>query len=377
MSEIENTHIYCQYERDMVKVWAILLLRFLGIVRMNNKKAKKALNRIYLSDHVPYKERENTKNYASFIITADPIGFAIVNEYNKVFLTRKLYFLFVAVYFVFYFSFILVAPFFYQETEVNYFFNFANSITFGLSTFVYKLIWYWQLIFNLVCWLISAVCFSILSGYIPTDDYGLKKELESYVIDMYKRGEITKERAMMLARHKDKPYKNKSGVDNKNAQERKISRDVFIVHGHDEQMKQETARAIEKLGLNAIILHEKSSLGKTIIEKLEHYSDAAFAIILMSPDDLGCSSKVNLGFSFNANKKMNGRARQNVIFEHGYLAAKLGRNRVCALVKGNVEVPSDLNGIVYVAYDDAGAWKIEVSKEMQSVGLEPNIDSLM
>jgi predicted nucleotide-binding protein len=63
------------------------------------------------------------------------------------------------------------------------------------------------------------------------------------------------------------------------------------------------------------------------------------------------------------------RARQNVVFEHGYLIGKLGRECVCALVKGDIETPSDISGVVYITMDDAGAWKMKLAKEMKSARL--------
>jgi predicted nucleotide-binding protein len=64
------------------------------------------------------------------------------------------------------------------------------------------------------------------------------------------------------------------------------------------------------------------------------------------------------------------RARQNVVFEHGYLMAKLGRENVCALVKGEIETPNDISGVVYVSLDAQGAWKSEVSKELTACGYD-------
>lgn len=46
---------------------------------------------------------------------------------------------------------------------------------------------------------------------------------------------------------------------------------IFIVHGHDGELKQSVARIIEKQGIEAIILSEKANLGRTIIEKFEDY----------------------------------------------------------------------------------------------------------
>lgn len=139
-------------------------------------------------------------------------------------------------------------------------------------------------------------------------------------------------------------------------------RKVFIVHGRDNEAKQEVARFIEKLGLEAIILHEQASSGMTIIEKIEHYSnDADFALVLYTACDHGRGvheSKI----------PPKNRARQNVVFEHGYLMAKLGRENVCSLVKGEIETPNDISGVVYVDLDPSGAWKAEVSKELKACG---------
>lgn len=143
---------------------------------------------------------------------------------------------------------------------------------------------------------------------------------------------------------------------------------VFIVHGHDDLIKIKTARFVEKLGLEAIILHEQPSKGMTIIEKIEAYADVGFAIILYTPDDRGNALDA-------ADKgTLNARARQNVVFEHGYLIAKLGRQRVVPLVSGKVEFPSDINGVVYV--DDSN-WQIEIAKEMKSAGYAVDFNKLL
>lgn len=143
-------------------------------------------------------------------------------------------------------------------------------------------------------------------------------------------------------------------------------RKVFIVHGRDNEAKQEVSRFIEKLGLVAIILHEQASSGMTIIEKIEHYSnDADFALVLYTPCDHGRGVH-------ESNIPPKNRARQNVVFEHGYLMAKLGRENVCSLVKGAIETPNDISGVVYVQLDELGAWKNEVGKELKACGYAIN-----
>lgn len=137
---------------------------------------------------------------------------------------------------------------------------------------------------------------------------------------------------------------------------------VFIVHGRDNEAKQEAARYIENVGLESIILHEQASSGMTIIEKIEHYAgEADFAIVIYTPCDKGRGA-------FETKVPARDRARQNVVFEHGYLMAKLGRKNVCALVKGQIETPNDISGVVYVSMDQAGAWKNDVNKELKACG---------
>ncbi len=138
----------------------------------------------------------------------------------------------------------------------------------------------------------------------------------------------------------------------------KDSTKVFIVHGHDDLAKQEMARLVTDLGFEPIILHEQASGGKTIIEKIEDYSNVGFAVVLYTPCDKGGKDLDPID--------LQSRARQNVVFEHGYLIGKLGRENVCALVRGSVETPNDISGVVYVPIDPHGAWKYALADEMSN-----------
>jgi predicted nucleotide-binding protein len=143
---------------------------------------------------------------------------------------------------------------------------------------------------------------------------------------------------------------------------------VFIVHGHDEEAKTKTARFIEKLGLEAIILHEQASSSRSIIEKIEEYSDVGFGIVLYTPCDIGGKQ--------TEKPELNSRARQNVVFEHGFLIGKIKRENVCALVKGDVELPNDISGVVYISMDDADAWKYTIAKEMRASGYDIDMNKI-
>ena len=146
-----------------------------------------------------------------------------------------------------------------------------------------------------------------------------------------------------------------------NTTQQSFGDDVFIVHGRDDGTKETVARFVEHLGIKPIILHEQPSRGETIIEKIERCSDdAGFAIVLITPDDVG-------GLEGEADDARNPRPRQNVVFELGYFIGKLGREKVCALFKGKVENPSDIDGVVYIDMDSRGAWKAELHREISAI----------
>ena len=117
-----------------------------------------------------------------------------------------------------------------------------------------------------------------------------------------------------------------------------------------------------------MILHEQANRGKTIIEKLESNSDVAFAVALLTPDDVGGSALKSI---------LKPRARQNVIFELGHFESKLGRDRVCILYTSGVELPSDYGGVAYVEMDRGGAWQYQLARELKAAGLEVDMNLIV
>ena len=158
-------------------------------------------------------------------------------------------------------------------------------------------------------------------------------------------------------------------MDNKNT-DKAYKGKIFVVHGHDDAAKEAMARIIEKIGYEPIILHEQADAGDTIIEKIEKYTNVNFAVVLYTECDIGRAKNAP------TNEEKN-RARQNVVFEHGYLLAKLGREKVCALVKGEVETPGDVSGVVYTKMQSDGGWKIQLLRNMQAAGLDVNANCLI
>lgn len=136
---------------------------------------------------------------------------------------------------------------------------------------------------------------------------------------------------------------------------------VFVVHGRDSAAKSETARFLERIGVEALILHEQPNAGRTLIVKFQEVAAGAdFAVVLITPDDVGGLSGASI---------VQPRARQNVIFELGFFVGKLGPQKVCALVSDGVEKPSDFDGVVYVPRDAGGAWKMDLARELRAAGI--------
>lgn len=136
------------------------------------------------------------------------------------------------------------------------------------------------------------------------------------------------------------------------------SKKIFIVHGHDEGARESVARFLERIGFEPIILHEQANRGRTVIEKVEAHGDVGFAVVLLTPDDEGCVK----GGSTEP------RARQNVLLELGYFIGRLGRDHVCALKRGELEIPSDFAGIVWEPMDSSGGWKQALARELKAAG---------
>jgi predicted nucleotide-binding protein len=127
------------------------------------------------------------------------------------------------------------------------------------------------------------------------------------------------------------------------------SQQIFIVHGHDSEARDQLELALHRLGLQPFILMNTSGGGKTIIEALEGQIGRDFAsdfgIVLMTPDDFGYSKK-------DGKDKAEPRARQNVILEAGMLLSSLTRARMAIVVKGHLEMPSDLQGVIHLGYNE-------------------------
>jgi predicted nucleotide-binding protein len=142
---------------------------------------------------------------------------------------------------------------------------------------------------------------------------------------------------------------------------------VFLVHGHDEGAKHSVARFLEQLGITPVILQEQINRGMTVIEKFEDLAGrAGFAVVLMTPDDMG--------HAVGKEQEKCYRPRQNVILELGYFVGRIGRSKTLVLTKGQVEMPSDVLGLVYESMDRNEGWKMRLARELKASGFEIDLN---
>ena len=140
------------------------------------------------------------------------------------------------------------------------------------------------------------------------------------------------------------------------------SKNVFVVHGRDKTPAYELERMLERrFGLTAIFLQEQAHRGRTIIEQLEEHSDVQYAFVIVTPDDVGALE----------GEKLRYRARQNVILEFGLFAGKIGRKRITILLKGDIELPSDMQGILYSRFHESPEeCFLKIERDLKEAGYE-------
>ncbi len=150
------------------------------------------------------------------------------------------------------------------------------------------------------------------------------------------------------------------------------AKQIFVVHGHDTDARDQLELVLLRLGLKPFILQNADGGSKTIVEALEQsiYKDAAFGIVLLTPDDFGYSKK-------QGETDRKARARQNVILELGMVMAALGRENMAILQKGTLERPSDTDGILRIEFNDHVKEIVpKLVQRLQTAGFEISADKI-
>jgi len=128
---------------------------------------------------------------------------------------------------------------------------------------------------------------------------------------------------------------------------------LFLVYANDIGMKGEVSSFLSKMGVSTVVLKDSADSGSSLIDELEKHDDVHYAIVMLNPDASGIS--------------------ENIVYELGLVVGRLGKNRVCGLVKEYISILANYSGISYVPVDPAGAWKFLLIKQLKEAGF--NIDA--
>ena len=144
---------------------------------------------------------------------------------------------------------------------------------------------------------------------------------------------------------------------------------VFIVYGHDTKARDELELLLLRMNIKPVILSNLAPEGKTIIEALMANTNVKYAVALLTPDDEGHRK--------DQPTEKKHRARQNVVLELGMFLSALGREKVAILHKGDLELPSDIDGLIWIPFtasvQDA---KNKLAASLQKAGFYIDIESL-
>lgn len=216
----------------------------------------------------------------------------------------------------------------------------------------------------------QTVEFKTISYWPPLIVSGMA---ESVYQESYESGLQRARTALQSIYDEVQEYFDDQNIEQKQAVERQtlpLGKEVFIVHGHDNEMLLKVKEFLTKSGLHPIVLREQPNEGRTIIEKFENEAaSTGFAVVLLTPDDVGRD--------VNEVNGENPRARQNVVFEMGYFIGKFGRRKVAVICDPSVERPGDVAGVVYIDNTSGNDWKIDLMKELRAAGYDVDPSALL
>ena len=151
------------------------------------------------------------------------------------------------------------------------------------------------------------------------------------------------------------------------------TRQVFLVHGRDENLKDAVAALLERAGPHPVtILNERPSDRRMLVEHPgERTAGSRYAVILLTADDVA-GPRLDSGDESHFSP----RARQGVVFEMGVLVAALTPRCLCVLYEDGVELPCDIDGITYVRLDLAGTWQSKLLLALRGAGFDYDLNTL-
>jgi len=143
-------------------------------------------------------------------------------------------------------------------------------------------------------------------------------------------------------------------------------RKVLVIPGPDEDRKKAVVFFLKKLDLEPLLVEGADGQGTDLSEKYEMYPEAAFAVTLLTGDDMG--------FPKGKPEKPKPRPPQDVIFELGFLMGLLHLQSGCVLYEEGLDLPSGCRGIGLIPYDAGGLWKLLLARAMKMAKVDVDLN---
>lgn len=143
-------------------------------------------------------------------------------------------------------------------------------------------------------------------------------------------------------------------------------RKVLVIPGPDEDRKKAVVFFLKKLDLEPLLVEGADGQGTDLSEKYGMYAEAAFAVILLTADDMA--------FPEGKLEKPKPRPPQDVIFELGFLMGLLHPHSGCVLYEKRLDLPSACKGIGLIPYDTGGLWKLLLAREMKMAKVDVDLN---
>ena len=130
---------------------------------------------------------------------------------------------------------------------------------------------------------------------------------------------------------------------------------VFIGHGHSDTWRAVKDYVIEELGMEIEEFEQEGVAGLQIKDRLEKmFQNAKWAILVVTADEAD-----------------SGTPRTNVIHEIGYAQGRLGWEQAIVLLEKGCEIPSNLNGTIYLPFDRGHVKQVFADLKKRLCGSRP------
>jgi hypothetical protein len=148
--------------------------------------------------------------------------------------------------------------------------------------------------------------------------------------------------------------------------DRKRNNKVFIIHGHGLGQRLLLERMLQRMGLEPVAMIDHPGGSRTFIEKfLDCARDCAYAVAVFTPDDV-------VEVATGGETKRYFQPRPNAIFEVGWFAGTLGRERVLVVCQKGIQMFSDFHGVETLEFaTDIEEVYVKLERELRAQEILP------